>query len=159
MFTPTLHSVVAPGSAIVVATVGDDGWPRATRGWSIELVEADVPTIRVVVGADDEVLVDQLATSSVAVTGSDVETLESVQMKGRVTRIGPPTAPDLAAFEAGCRAFLEKVRRTDGNPIHQMRKIIAQRVLVIDVEVTQLFDQTPGPSAGRVLPADGAGPG
>ena len=133
-------------------------WANDSLGLAGVFTEAAEPTIRVVVGADDEVLVGQLATSSVAVTGSDVETLESVQFKGRVTRIEEPTEHDLAAFAEGCRVFLQKVRRTDGNQIHKMRKIVAQRVIVIEVEVTQLFDQTPGPAAGRLLTADGNQP-
>jgi len=49
--------------------------------------------------------------------------------------------------------FFEVVHLTDGNPIELLRRMLPIEVLVVDVVVEEMFDQTPGPEAGAPLEA------
>lgn len=151
MFTEEVRSIIVPGCALVVGTVGDDGLPRTTRAWSIEPLHADT-RLRIVMSADDEVAVGHLVPGRwVAVTGSDVTTLKSLQFKGPVVTVEATNAHDDEAFAAGCAGFLEKVSHTDGTSASIMRRMLPQRTIAFELEVEQLFDQSPGPAAGRPL--------
>src|SRR5688572_3772270 len=85
------------GASLVVGTVSSDGQPRAGRAWASRIVEWEPLRIRLVMALDDEVTVENVAPGAiVAVTGADVRTLRSVQLKGCVRLIEPPVPNDLA---------------------------------------------------------------
>ena len=68
----------------IVGTVGPDGEPHAARGWGITVPTTPSTTVRLLVDADDADGLRHLADGgAVAVTGADVPTLRSVQLKGR----------------------------------------------------------------------------
>jgi len=150
VITSDIRAIIEPGAAIVVGVADADGWPRATRGWSVTPLDGD-QRLRVVVSADDDVLLGRLAPPQwVAVTASDVKSLKAVQFKGRVeTAAGPMTSDDALDFERGCEMFLAKVRRTDGNAVEKMRRMLPTEAAVFEMTLEQAYDQSPGPAAGR----------
>lgn len=139
-----------PDTTLVVATVDDDGAPRAGRGWTAgSTASTDGSHLRVVVSADDPAMVANLrAGAAIAVTCGDVRTLSSAQLKGRVTAVGPPTEGDLAAMERSVEGFMHAVHEVDGNPIEQLRRLLPNAVLAVELDVAEVFDQSPGPGAG-----------
>ena len=81
VFSPDVMSVLEAGTSLIVGTVGEDGEPRATRAFALVVVD-DAPTVRVLISADDPVVVEHLRTGRVAITAADVRTLHSVSLPG-----------------------------------------------------------------------------
>jgi hypothetical protein len=152
VFGSELTAMIEDGAGLVVGTVGDDGEPRATRAWSVTLVDPDERRVRVVVSADDEVTVANLRVgTTLALNGADVRTLRSVQLKGRVVAVEAAGPDDLDSARDQSERFLQAVHDTDGNPLEQLRRILPIEVVVVEVVVVEMYDQTPGPDAGGAL--------
>jgi hypothetical protein len=49
--------------------------------------------------------------------------------------------------------FLQMVHETDGNPLESLRRILPIEVVVVELEIDEMYDQTPGPDAGGPLVA------
>jgi hypothetical protein len=144
--------MIDDGAGLVVGTVGHDGEPRATRAWSATIVDPDERRIRIVVGADDPVTVDNLGVgATMALNGADVRTFRSVQLKGRIVAVEAATADDLDIARVQSDRFLQAVHETDGNPLEQLRRILPVDVVAVEMTVDEMYDQTPGPEAGGPL--------
>jgi hypothetical protein len=146
-------ALFAAGNSLVVGTVSPDGEPRATRAWAVTVSDADAGRVRVVMTGDDPVTIANLAGGRIAVTGCAVRTLRAAQLKGQVVSIDPPTADDMVTFEEHSDEFFQEVHETDGNPIELLRRLLPRDVVVVDVAVDEVFDQSPGPGAGASVPA------
>lgn len=154
MFGSELTSMIDAGAGLVVGTAGADGEPRATRAWAVTVVDDGTRRVRVVVSADDPVSVANLRTGAVvALNGADVRTFRSVQLKGRVMAVESPSADDLGTTRAQSDRFLQVVHETDGNPLELLRRILPVEVVVVELEIDEMYDQTPGPDAGGPLAA------
>jgi hypothetical protein len=140
--------MIEAGAGLVVGTVSADGEPRATRAWAATVVDADARRVRVAIGADDEVAVENLAGGALSLTGADVTTFRSVQMKGHVVAVESPTAEDVDLVRLQSGLFFGAVHATDGNPHELLRRILPHEVIVVEMIVEEMFDQTPGPEAG-----------
>jgi hypothetical protein len=147
-FVDEFEAMIAAGSGLVVATVCPDGSPRVCRAWSAVTVDRAAGRFRVSVTADDPITVENLSAGPVAVTAADVRTLRSLQMKGRAVTVDLPTEDDLAEAERQTDVFFRVVSATDGIPVELLRRITPHRVVMVEVQVDERYDQTPGPSAG-----------
>jgi hypothetical protein len=118
------------------------------------MVLDDGAALRVYVDADDTQLVPELAPSArIAVTGGDVTTLASAQVKGLVRTIDELTALDVATRERATEAFIRDVHETDRTPREMLERMVPARFVAVTLDVEELYDQTPGPKAGATLPA------
>ena len=154
MFGNELTTMIDDGAGLVVGTVGVDGEPRAARAWSARVLDAGTRRMRIVVGADDPVTVANLVPDAVvALTGADVRTFRSVQLKGRVVTVAEVDATDVAVTRVQSNRFLEVIHATDGNPLDALRRMLPLDVVAIEVVIDEVFDQTPGPDAGNPLVA------
>jgi len=143
-----LSALVDQGAGLLVGTSDADRVPRATRGWGVRCDEAG--TVRVVVSADDPLVVANL-TGSIAVTGAEIRTLSSAQLKGRVVDVVEPDPIDREVADRQTTSFFDAVVATDGDELEMLRRLVPTRMLTVLIDVTDGFDQTPGPSAGAVL--------
>ena len=152
MFAVELESMIRDGAGLIVGTVSDDGQPRADRAWSAVVIDPNEPRVRFVMSADDPEVDRNLESSSLlALTGAHVETFRSVQIKGRPVVVEEPTADDLELVHTQSERFLEAIEETDGNPVAELRRMLPQRMLAVEMVVTASYDQTPGPGAGVAL--------
>ena len=72
-------------ASLIIGAIGADGRPFATRGWGLTVTPGDEVHGRVLVPAEDAGALAHLAGGGrIAITGTDVPTLRSVQLKGRV---------------------------------------------------------------------------
>jgi hypothetical protein len=151
----SLDGVLELGSALIVATVSPDGEPRAARASAWSVVDPAARRVRVAVGSDDPVLVANLtadrAVGYLSVTGADVATLRSVQLKGRVVMIEEPNPVDLDLVARHTDAFVAKIEVTDGHAPEVVRRFLPTSVTMVEMVVEEAYDQTPGPGAGAVL--------
>jgi len=148
VFGSDLQPVVEAGMALVVGTVSVDGEPRAHRAWSATVVDPDEPRIRFVMSADDPDVVAHLESGAVSLTGANVVTYASMQVKGRPVVVEAPTADDMECARVSTDAFFDSVVRFDGDPTELLVRMLPLTYLAVEMIVDEAFDQTPGPKAG-----------
>jgi hypothetical protein len=148
VFGSDLQPVVEAGMALVVGTVSIDGEPRAHRAWSATVVDSDERRIRFVMSADDPDVVAHLESGAVSLTGADVATYASMQVKGRPVLVEAPTVVDLECARVSTDAFFGSINRTDGNPLELLVRMLPLTYLAVEMIVDETFDQSPGPKAG-----------
>ena len=147
MIDEALAAFLERGCATVVGTVADDGAPHAQRGWGITVVGPT--TIRLLLDDSDPVLRSHLdAGGLIAVTAADVRTLRSVQLKGRVLSVEPPDDTDLDRCRTHNDELFQDISETDFFPRELTERMVPPGYVVGLVEVEEIYDQTPGPSAG-----------
>jgi Pyridoxamine 5'-phosphate oxidase len=155
---PDIVTFLESGCALIVGSVGADGRPAASRGWGLTVIDAERPELRLLLDAEDDQTVANLsvADAPVAVTGADVPTFRSVQLKGRVVAVEPADAADRARAVRFMEAFFTDITNTDGTPRPLLEHLVPSGFVASTVRVDDLFDQTPGPTAGTPLDDDGS---
>jgi hypothetical protein len=150
-FGSELVEMLGTGAGLVVGTVSAEGEPRADRAWGASVVDADACRIRFVMSADAAAVVENLQSRWVSLTGAEVSTYQSVQLKGRPVLVEAPTAADLELARVQSEVFFAAIHRVDGNPIEALRRMLPLEMVAVEMVVEESFDQTPGPSAGSAL--------
>src|SRR5207237_451664 len=89
--------------------------------------------------------------TTIAVTGTDVPTLSSVQLKGTVTEVADGDESDAVRVDRYCDQFFGDIAATDGTPRELTEQIRAESCFRCVIHVQELYNQTPGPSAGTSL--------
>ena len=99
-------------------------------------------------------LVQPLAPGApVAVTFSRVQDYRTYQLKGRLLGIDAATRDDLACVEA-YQQVIGRLMASVGVPhAFVARWLIHQDVVTLSIDTEAVFQQTPGPGAGRLLEA------
>jgi hypothetical protein len=142
------------GCALIVASVDAAGEPHAVRGWGLTVVRDDVDAaeVRLLIGAEEAVCRTNLeGTGAIAVTGTDVRTLRSTQVKGTALAIAPASDADLERARRFADLFFTDVAETDGTPPELLERLFPAGYFAVRVQVTELYDQTPGPAAGAPM--------
>lgn len=147
---PARIAMLTAGSGLIVGCVDPDGTPLAVRAWCAAIVGG---RLRIGMSADDVRAVANVEQRAVAITAADVPTLASVQVKGRVVGIEPPTRADLELMASQSEAFFQAIHHTDGYPVEGLRRLLPRAIVMIEIEVSDVFDQSPGPRAGLQLGA------
>jgi hypothetical protein len=148
-----LTAMTEVGASMLFGTVCDDGAPRAARAWGVR-ADPSSGHLRIAVTADDAIVVGNLtnvASPSVTFTAADVRTFRSVQIKGRVVLVEPPTSDDRAIVDEQTHRFFVAVMEVDRTPLEGLRCMLPHDVVMVEMSVEGLFDQTPGPAAGSAL--------
>jgi hypothetical protein len=149
-----MAKLLESGCALIVGTVDLDGLPEATRAWGAR-VPAGGSRVRFLVNSDDDRSIDNLRTGgAVALTATDVPTLKSVQVKGRAVLVENATEDDLETTRQYQAGFFEAVEATEGTPVALLSRLVPAAFTAVECTVEELFDQTPGPTAGARLTPD-----
>ena len=138
-------SFLEGGCALIVCTLDADGEPFASRAWGLTVVSCEENRVRLLAA------LDVLPRGAVAITGTDVPTLRSLQLKGQIVAVEPSNEVDLAKSKQYTDAFYTDVERTDNVPRELLNRMTPTEFLACTVEVEELYDQTPGPRAGCSL--------
>ena len=141
------------GVAILVGTAGPDAVPHAVRAWGATVTDGG-RALRVLLPAEPEDLWAALAVEGrIAVCFTDVATYRSVQAKGIVTALPTePTDADTSTWERYRERFFVAVEEGSFVPRPLAERLLPTAVRPVVIEVSELFDQTPGPAAGRAIP-------
>lgn len=155
----TEKDFVEGGCALIVGTVSRDGAPYASRGWGLQIQPGDRRPVRLLLNIDDPVTHANLSRvgdggGAIAITGADVPTLQSFQVKGRVTCVEPARESDLVHAERYINHFFHDIVITDGTPRALVERMRPAGFMAYTVEVDETFDQTPGPAAGAPVDDD-----
>lgn len=152
MLSPDTVRFLEGGCALIVGLVDVGGRPHATRGWGLDVTAAEAGEVRLLLPAEDSVAAAILGRpTAIAVTGCDVSTLRSMQLKGVAQPAAPQTSDDPARARRYADAFFGDIHRMDGTPRELLERMLPESFLVCRFEVHERFDQTPGPSAGEPL--------
>lgn len=141
---------------LIVGTVDETGIPDAVYGWALEVLDpaagAGPPTVRFLVPERAARTRTNLeATGRVAATVTDVVTLRSAQLKGRVVGFDTPSAADERRCRRRFDAVAARIHADDGTPLEVLANFRPGRVYGVTVSVEEVYDQTPGPVAGTRL--------
>ncbi len=122
--------------------------PDATR--AVGVAALDSRRLRVLISPEARTArANAVVGSRAAVSVSDITTYRTVQWKGRVVSAGEERTPgDLALLHRHVEAFCEASARV-GIPSTLAARLFPLDVVPLVVEVDELYDQTPGPGAGR----------
>jgi hypothetical protein len=149
---PDVVALLESGCSMIIGTVDASGTPLATRGWGAA-VEAD-GRVRVLLALEaDAARANLAATGKIAIGATDVPTLRSIQVKGEVVAIEPPTDADRDRSDRHREGFFRDVHETDGIPIEVLLRVAPGGLEAVTVVPTEVFDQTPGPGAGAPIPS------
>ena len=152
MLAPETVAFLESGCGVIVGTVGVDGAPHVSRGWGVTVVSTEPLEVRLLLDADDTVAAEYLAsTGTVAVTGGDIHTLRAMQLKGQATPVEPATEDDRARAESYTDDFFANINDVDGTPFELLNGLRAHDYVACMVRVAEMYDQSPGPSAGARL--------
>jgi hypothetical protein len=138
--------------SLLVGSVSSDGVPDATRGWGVEVLGPD--RLRVLLSDNaDRTLANLAGGGRIALTTTSFVTLVSWQLKGRAVAIGPITPADRIRYDAFCAGCVGILHEIEDAPEEIIWRLVPPGVVVCEMVVEQVFDQTPGPHAGtRVAP-------
>lgn len=137
--------------SLVVGSVDADAVPDASRGWGAWALDGG-RRIRILLPATDERTIENLRGGGrLAVNASDVRTLKSVQVKGRTRLVEQPTPADIELCRRYVEEFFRTVHEADGTPVELLAAMAPASVIAVEVDVEAVFDQTPGPTAGRAV--------
>jgi len=142
---------VRRGVAIVVATRDDERRPELSRGWGPSVSDDGAETTLCVAAAPGSATLANLeANGAIAATFSDPPSYRTVQMKGEVVELCAPGAELLARVEEHFAAFADELERF-GIARDAARMFLDADLVAVSFAVRELYDQTPGPSAGGPL--------
>jgi hypothetical protein len=137
---------------LLVGSVSADGRPHAGRGHGLTVLHDEPLRVRLVLDAHDVRTHENLrSTGAIAITSADVSSLYSLQLKGRVELIEAATSADLAKAQQYIDDFLGEIVRTDGYRRAEIESWMPTEFVACVASVHELFDQTPGPSAGETF--------
>jgi hypothetical protein len=149
------RALLEAGSSTIVGILDADGAPFATRGWGSVVLHGEPLRMRVLIGAGPLSAAGRGLGAEepfdIAVTGADITTLRSVQVKGRAVAIEEADADDVARSAAYCDDFFAAVEATDQIERWLMDRLVPADLWACTVEVEEVYDQTPGPGAGARL--------
>lgn len=143
--------LVESGPAVFVGSVGEGLRPSCVRGYGASVTH-EGRRLRVLLRAEQSarVLADLAHNPRVAVTLSMPSTFRSLQIKGEVLSRQAPSAFDREVGAVWREAFIEEATSV-GFPREGVQRMRSEPTVVLEVAVTALFDQTPGPGAGRAV--------
>jgi len=149
---PNVVELIHGGVAVGVATRDDDLRPAFARGWGPKVSE-DGRSVTLCVSAPEgsRVRANLEQNGAVAVGFSPPTIARAVQVKGVATVVGEPEAADLERVERHFRAFVAEAARVGAPRELSQRMFVRTGLVALQFSIDEVFDQTPGPTAGRRL--------
>jgi hypothetical protein len=157
MLEPDVIDLIESGCGMLAGFVTASGLPFATRGWGLTVL-GDGKRARLLVGT---VEMQHLGyppggeiSTTVAVTGANILTLRSVQLKGPITSVEPMNDDaDARRLSSYCNGYFDDVLVVDSIPRYLMERMVPADLMACEFEIVEVYDQTPGPNAGAAVVA------
>ncbi|MEO5839090.1 MAG: pyridoxamine 5'-phosphate oxidase family protein [Acidimicrobiales bacterium] len=153
MIDPESVELMESSCSLIVGTVDAGGLPDATRGWGARVLD-DGTKIRLLLAEGARISAANLrSTGRIALTATHFFTLRSVQVKGVALVIEDANDADRAIFETFWVDCARMLHEMDDTPESTIRRMVPSSVFACVMSVDEIFDQTPGPEAGKCLTA------
>ena len=147
-----LKRFLESGLVVLVATRNDALQPFVTRGWGVLVHDDDRLRVSVCVPrqASARTLAALAANGRSAVSRGDQATFRAAQIKGRSVAVEDASAVTGALERAAEQfaLFAENAAKL-GVPPHLAQALFTTDLVSITVIADEIFDQTPGPGAGK----------
>jgi hypothetical protein len=152
LLDPEVIEFIHGGVAVGVATRDDELRPEFARAWGPE-VSADGRSLRLCVATPEgsRMRANLGQNGAVAVGFSPPTIARAVQVKGVATAVGEPEAADLERVERHVRSFVAEAERIGAPTELSERLFVREGLVAVQLSIDEVFDQTPGPTAGRRL--------
>jgi hypothetical protein len=148
---PDVIEFIHGGVAVGVSTRDEDLRPEFARGWGPE-VSADGRSMRLCVAAAGTRVRANLERNGALAVGFSPPTIaRAVQVKGVATWVGEPEAADLERVERHVGSFVAEAERIGAPAELSRRMFVGTGLVAVGFSIDEVFDQTPGPMAGRRL--------
>ncbi len=152
MLEPAAVEFIQSGVAVGVATCDDELTPSFSRGWGPE-VSGDGRSLRLCVAAPagSPMRSNLEENAAIAVGFSPPTIAQALQVKGAAAVVCEPDADDLARAEQHRRLFEAECARIGAPAEVSQRMFVGERLVAVEISIAEVYDQTPGPTAGRRL--------
>jgi hypothetical protein len=144
---------LGPGTSLLVGTVDASGWPDCCRGVAL-VVHPDRQgvTVYIPVTTGAAAVANIASNGRLAVVSSAPVSHASLQLKGRATAVRVAAEDEAELVSAQFDAFAD-VLDSVGLPRRITRSVSRWPAFAVEVAVEAVFEQTPGPHAGRLVKA------
>jgi hypothetical protein len=151
MIPTSIVELLRTGVSVVVGTRDAALIPECTRAWGIR-VAADRRSVTIfVTEAISQRTLQNLRDNGLAAISCTRPTDHvACQLKGRLRAIRPADARDQADSRTWHREFVQELLAI-GVPKEVGEGLITTPAVAVDIEVTDVFHQTPGPGTGEKL--------
>jgi hypothetical protein len=149
MIPDQVFDLLQTGVSVVVGTRNASLLPECTRAWGIR-VGADRASVTIFLAEtiSRKTLENLRDNGTMAISCARPTDHMACQLKGCLRTIRPITPDDHEASRRWHRDFLEELRAI-GVPPELGQAWIAEPTLAVEMNVTDVFQQTPGPGAGE----------
>jgi hypothetical protein len=144
---PALAAFAEGDSAQTIGTADGSRAPTIGRAWGLRVRDGHL--VRALVGADAATAANLEPGGRIAVLLVDIATYRSVQLKGSIVSVEAPTPSDRDVHDRYVDEFEAALRAADRHT--RLDAVLPVELLAVTIDADAVFDQTPGPGAGRPL--------
>lgn len=151
MLQDRLRHALAEGTSVIVGTVGSNGSPGVCHGLALAGTD-DLSRITVYlpVATSHDVVMHVASTRRIAISASHPIGHVTVQVKGTTGDVRIASESERPFIDARMEAYASVLDQL-GVPKRITRSVVRWPAFAVDVNVEEVFDQTPGPRAGEPL--------
>ena len=152
MTNPRALTCLEGGRSILVGSVDAGGTPACCRGIAIKS-DDDLATLTlyVPVATSQQVLANVASTRRVAVGASEVISHSTTQIKGTTSNVRLASESERDFVQSRLAQFADTLDSV-GLPRRITRSVSHWPAFAIEIDVREIYDQTPGPNAGSAIP-------
>ncbi len=147
-FSREMTELIESGVSILVGTRDAALVPDCMRGIGAAVLSSSRVALYLYEPLAKRAIANIADNGLLAVTFSRIIDHRSIQLKGRVIQVRAATLDDEALSQRYLIAFSEQVALA-GMPRSVIRRVHTSPGVVVELEATDAFLQTPGPGAGR----------
>lgn len=146
---PQVVDLLRTGVSVIVGTRDAGLMPESTRAWGIR-VAPDYKTVTIFLteAISRKTLENLRDNGLIAISCTRPTDHVACQLKGRLRQIRPTTVRDQEDSRSWHREFSQELLAIGFSPMLS-EAWITEPALAADIEVTDVFHQTPGPGAGE----------
>ncbi|HEY0714742.1 MAG TPA: pyridoxamine 5'-phosphate oxidase family protein [Polyangia bacterium] len=148
LITPETAAFLAGPNSIMVASHDEHLVPAIARAWRITCHDGDRVTADLPTASSTEVLAQLARDGRIAIVAELSTTHRTLQIKGRTLAIAPTPDEQRPAVEAAAEAFFAVCEQL-GLPRRLTDRAVRWPTTSIEVQIDQVFEQSPGPGAGE----------
>jgi hypothetical protein len=148
---PDIVELLKTGVSVVVGTRNAGLMPECTRAWGILVGKTgSIVTIFLTEAISEQTLRNLKDNGRIAVSCTRPTDHVACQLKGYVRKIRPATQREQQQSRQWHREFLDELTAI-GVPRSIGEAWITEPALAVDIDVTDVFHQTPGPGTGEKI--------
>lgn len=149
MITPEIYDLLQTGVSVIVGTRDEAFMPECTRAWGLRVAEGHTQvTIFLTETVSRQTLANLRSNGLVAISCTRPTDHVTCQLKGRLRKIRPADHRDQETSARWHKDFAGELLAVGVHP-HLCEAWITEPALAVDIDVTDVFVQTPGPGAGE----------